>query len=245
MTARLLDLFCGVDMWYNSSCHSHAGARFVFSSNSRLSVSRSHDCDKHEKQQVGGSLIRGTMVAVICLNCGREFTAQRRTRKFCSCSCANRANWASEKYRNCRHCGNSFALKSAADANRKYCSQKCSKKAYQKQQQVWKFTHATELKEYFKVKTKESVESGKEKTRRQLSRLEAIRLLGGKCVVCEVTNPLWLHIDYKPTTRNLPFRHPRHLKYIREHLSDFRLLCANHHYELTLTGKIEGTEITQ
>ena len=25
----------------------------------------------------------------------------------------------------------------------------------------------------------------------------------------------------------------------------FRILCANHHYELTLTGKIEGTDIVQ
>jgi 5-methylcytosine-specific restriction endonuclease McrA len=48
-------------MWYNRSCHSHAGTRLCFSSKSRLSVPRSHDCDKREKQQVGGSLIRGTM----------------------------------------------------------------------------------------------------------------------------------------------------------------------------------------
>ena len=50
-----------VNLWYNRPCHSHAGARLRFSSKSRLSVTRSHDCDKHEKQQVGGSLIRGTM----------------------------------------------------------------------------------------------------------------------------------------------------------------------------------------
>jgi hypothetical protein len=31
-------------------------ARFVFSVTSRLSVRASHDCDKHEKRQVGGSL---------------------------------------------------------------------------------------------------------------------------------------------------------------------------------------------
>lgn len=32
-------------------------ARFVFSTNSRLSVRASLDCDKHEKQQVGGFLL--------------------------------------------------------------------------------------------------------------------------------------------------------------------------------------------
>jgi hypothetical protein len=76
-------------------------------------------------------------------------------------------------------------------------------------------------------------------------RLEEIRLLGGGCAVCGVTNPSWLHVDYIPTTNGKPYRHPRHLKYVREHLGDFRLLCANHHYELTLTGKIAGTTITQ
>lgn len=83
----------------------------------------------------------------------------------------------------------------------------------------------------------------RDKHRRE--RLEAIRLLGGKCVVCGAINPNWLHVDYVPTTNGKPYRHPRHLKYIREHLEDFRLLCANHHYELTLTGQIQGTEITQ
>ena len=76
-------------------------------------------------------------------------------------------------------------------------------------------------------------------------RSQAIALLGGGCVVCGVTNPNWLHIDYVPTTNGKPYRHPRHLKFIREHEADFRLLCANHHYELTLTGKIAGTPITQ
>jgi hypothetical protein len=38
---------------------------------------------------------------------------------------------------------------------------------------------------------------------------------------------------------------PRLLAYIRKNKDNFRLLCANHHYELTLTGMIEGTDITQ
>lgn len=77
------------------------------------------------------------------------------------------------------------------------------------------------------------------------NRAAIIDLLGGRCIVCGVANPNWLHVDFIPTTRNTPYRHPRHLKYVKEHLDLFRLLCANHHYELTLTRKIEGTDITQ
>lgn len=83
----------------------------------------------------------------------------------------------------------------------------------------------------------------REKARRE--RAESIRLLGGCCCVCGVTNPNWLHVDYVPTNKASPHRHPRHLAFIKRHLTDFRLLCANHHYELTLTGRIEGTDITQ
>lgn len=83
----------------------------------------------------------------------------------------------------------------------------------------------------------------KEKARRE--RMAIIQLLGGACVVCGVANPYWLHVDYIPTTRDLRYRHPRNVGYIRRNVKDFRLLCANHHYELTLTGRIEGTAITQ
>jgi hypothetical protein len=54
-----------------------------------------------------------------------------------------------------------------------------------------------------------------------------------------------LHVDYIPTMRGSKFRHPRHLRWVMDHIQDFRILCANHHYELTLTGQIEGTDITQ
>jgi len=76
-------------------------------------------------------------------------------------------------------------------------------------------------------------------------RLRILELLGGACVVCGATNPSWLHVDYIPTSRDLKYRHPRHYRYVADHVDDFRILCANHHYELTLTGRIEGTEITQ
>lgn len=49
------------DTWYNLSYHSHGESAFLFLSNSRLSVRVPRDCGKHEKQQVGGSLIGETM----------------------------------------------------------------------------------------------------------------------------------------------------------------------------------------
>jgi predicted nucleic acid-binding Zn ribbon protein len=180
-----------------------------------------------------------------CLYCGKEIEGQRRTLKYCSTRCAQRYLHGSAKERTCKVCGKVFKIEKYGDNNRRYCSQKCSKKSYAKQAGTWRIEHSDELKLYMHERNKREVESGKVKTRRQGDRLESIRLLGGKCIVCGATNPNWLHIDFIPTTRNLPFRHPRHLRYIREHLSEFRLLCANHHYELTLTGRIEGTDITQ
>jgi hypothetical protein len=72
-----------------------------------------------------------------------------------------------------------------------------------------------------------------------------VAMLGGRCVVCGVNNPLWLHVDYIAGSRGLKYRHPRHIAYVRDHQDEFRVLCANHHYELTLSGRIEGTNITQ
>ncbi len=72
-----------------------------------------------------------------------------------------------------------------------------------------------------------------------------IAMLGGACVVCGVTNPYWLHVDFIPTTRQSKYRHPRHYAWVSKNRELFRVLCANHHYELTLTGRIEGSDITQ
>ena len=183
------------------------------------------------------------MKTIICQNCGKSFQSQRKTRKFCSVSCANRSIWASSKTRECSLCGKSFPITSAKDANRKYCSQKCSKKANTKRVSSWMLEHPDAMKKYNQARVAKNPGAGKDKSRKD--RKEIIKLLGEKCIVCGVSNQNWLHVDYIETTRNKPYRHPRHLKYIREHLSGFRLLCANHHYELTLTGKIEGTDITQ
>jgi hypothetical protein len=181
---------------------------------------------------------------IICSYCGEKTTAQRKTKKYCSNTCASRHRRGFPKERKCKLCGNPFKLITRADANRQYCSQKCSKKANTKRIMDWNTKHLKERKQmYYENQKQKNPTIWQDKHRSE--RLEAIRLLGGKCVVCGVTNPNWLHLDYIPTTRGKSYRHPRHLAYIREHTNEFRLLCANHHYELTLTGRIEGSEITQ
>jgi hypothetical protein len=182
---------------------------------------------------------------ITCQHCGKVFDSQRRTRRFCSRACANRSVWAADKTRHCRQCGKPFPLRSAADANRRHCSQACAKKSVQKS--TLAFYERNPKADYMgQVNARRAIKNpGMWRDKHRSERAEAISLLGGGCVVCGVTNPNWLHVDYKPTTNGKPYRHPRHLKYIREHVEDFRLLCANHHYELTLTGKIAGTPITQ
>lgn len=182
-------------------------------------------------------------VPMTCGHCCKEFLARRKTRRFCSSACANRSEWASGKSRDCQHCGKPFPAKSAADANRRYCSRACAKASTQKKISTWHAEHPEASTQYRRTRLAKNPGYYREKARRE--RLESIRLLGGGCCVCGVTNPNWLHVDYIPTNKASPYRHPRHLAFVRRHLSDFRLLCANHHYELTLTGRIEGTEITQ
>lgn len=178
-----------------------------------------------------------------CLYCGKIVEAERPTKKYCSTKCASRYRNGYPKTRICLVCGTSFKVLTQGDCARKYCSDACSKKQYAKQIMNWKNEHPEKEKEYRKNRVSKNPGVWREKYR--LERIEIIKLLGSRCVVCGVSNQNWLHVDYIPTTRNKPYRHPRHLSYIKKHLSDFRLLCANHHYELTLTGKIEGSCITQ
>jgi hypothetical protein len=140
-------------------------------------------------------------------------------------------------------CGNYFQVLTRADANRRYCSQACSKLAHAKIVRDWRKNHPDSMDAYNVNRLKKNPKAWVEKW--QQERLEILALLGGKCIVCGVSNPFWLHVDYVPTTRGTPYRHPRNLGYIRRNKELFRLLCANHHYELTLTGSIEGTTITQ
>lgn len=108
---------------------------------------------------------------------------------------------------------------------------------------TWHRLHPERVKEYHRTSKVRRPYVWRD--RRRADRATILELLGGKCLVCGVVNPLWLHVDYIPTTKNERYRHSRTLKFTRENLTLFRILCANHHYELTLTGKIEGTDIVQ
>jgi len=178
-----------------------------------------------------------------CEYCGAEVEAQRKTKRFCSASCEQKQRRGFPKERSCRHCGKMFPVITRGDANRQHCSQACAKAHNAKSIALWQETHPDAVRQYNKNRIEKNPTVWQEKSRKE--RLDIIALLGGKCTVCEAENPNWLHVDYIPTTRGKPYRHPRHLRFVREHVNEFRLLCANHHYELTLTGKIEGTDITQ
>lgn len=146
----------------------------------------------------------------------------------------------SVKYKHkCRICKTIFYGRSID----KYCSDPCRKKAADKQRRYFKKTNPDKSKEYNTNRLKKNPNYWKDKARNE--RLEIIQKLGGKCCVCPINNPVWLHIDFIPTMRGTSLRHPRHKKWVLKNLKKFRLLCANHHYELTLTGKIKGTNITQ
>lgn len=183
------------------------------------------------------------MQTVTCQHCGTEFQSQRRTRKFCSTSCSSRAAWVVTKTRTCRHCGKDFIVTGAGDANRQYCSKQCAKKHNAKRIRDWQSEHPEMSSVYRQNQLAKN--PGYERKLADARRQKILALLGGACAVCGVTNPYWLHVDFIPTTRGEQYRHPRHYAYVSRHQELFRVLCANHHYELTLTGKIEGSGITQ
>lgn len=183
------------------------------------------------------------MKTIRCAYCGKEIRAERKTKKVCSTRCEQRLRLNLPKERQCLECGKVFQILKRGDNNRRYCSQACSKRAIQKS--TLKFYKQNPGYKNEVNKKRIAKNPGMWKDKHKNERLEAIKILGGGCIVCGVTNQNWIHIDYIPTTRGKPYRHPRHLKYIKEHVEDFRLLCANHHYELTLTGMIAGTTITQ
>jgi hypothetical protein len=180
--------------------------------------------------------------------CLKSLAGKRPDADYCSSECYDRRKrFAGAVARTCAalDCQNIFPLKDRSDANRKYCSDACAKRTYQKASVEWRTKRPGYMAEYNATRTAKNPGVWVEKSR--AARAEALELLGGKCSVpiCHVTNPHWLHIDFIPTTRGTPYRHSRGIAYLRKHLELFRLLCANHHYELTLTGKIEGSNITQ
>lgn len=184
------------------------------------------------------------MKTTTCLSCKTEIEFQRITKKFCSrkCSCRHRNGYP--RSRTCLECGSIFqVLTQQADANKKYCAERCSKRANNRIVKKWIGDHPDARKKYTKTRLEKFPGMWRDKARAE--RLESLRILGGACCVCGVKNPNWLHVDYVPTRRGKGGRHARHLAFVKRNLKDFRILCANHHYELTLTGKIKGTEITQ
>jgi hypothetical protein len=183
------------------------------------------------------------MTTITCLRCGTEVVTKRVTRKYCSVACANGSAYVTEKWRDCRHCGTSFRLVDRGDANRQHCSKECAKNHASKTVRAWHVAHPRAYGAYRANQMAKDPEY--ERKRWQQKRGRIIDLLGGRCIVCRVDNPYWLHVDFIPGSRDIQYRHPRHFKYVTEHIELFRLLCANHHYELTLTGSIEGTDITQ
>lgn len=125
------------------------------------------------------------------------------------------------------------------------CSIECRRQKDKLHQLNFNYRNPDKMKEYNRNRIKKDPDVWREKNRKE--RIEVIEKLGSKCCVeyCTTNNPLHLHVDYVPTMIGTGFRHPRHKKWILDNLKDFRLLCANHHYELTITGKIEHTNITQ
>jgi hypothetical protein len=180
-----------------------------------------------------------------CSQCGSPF-AGRSNKQFCSTKCYQR-HWYNRPpfpyERECRCCGVPFIVSARDDANRQYCGKACAKLAQRKGSIAWLRLHPEKPAEYGRNAKKKNTHVWRD--RRRKDRTTILELLGGKCIVCGTRNPAWLHVDYIPTSKNERHRHSRTLKFVLANIQQFRLLCANHHYELTLTGKIEGTDIVQ
>lgn len=142
----------------------------------------------------------------------------------------------------CVICGSQYK---AVSPLQKTCSIDCRSKHYAKLTKSFKERNPDVMKMYNRNRVSKNPNVWKEKQAKD--RIEIINALGGVCCVegCGASNPNCLHADYIPTMQGTGFRHPRHRKWVMDNIKDFRLLCANHHYELSITGMIEGTNITQ
>jgi predicted nucleic acid-binding Zn ribbon protein len=142
--------------------------------------------------------------------------------------------------RKCVICGHDYY---AVAPLQKTCSLPCRKILWEKNGHVFKERNPRKMQVYNATRLLKDPDTWSRKFKEE--RLVILQALGGKCIACDATNPNWLHVDYVPTMAGTGMRHPRHKKWVLDHISDFRILCANHHYELTITGKIEGTNIIQ
>lgn len=125
----------------------------------------------------------------------------------------------------------------------KTCSKECRKTKDRIARKEYHKNNPEKHREYNAKRLTKDPNAWKDKWTKE--RLDILDALGGVCIVCGNDNPYHLHVDYIPTMVGTGYRHPRHRRWVLDHLSDFRILCANHHYELTLSGKIKGTTITQ
>jgi len=140
----------------------------------------------------------------------------------------------------CVLCGKDYI---AVAPLQKTCSKECRKSKDKKALKEWNLRNPDKMKEYNKNRLAKDPDVWKKKYHKD--RAEIFDALGNKCIVCGHDNPLHFHVDYIPTMIGSGYRHPRHKKWILDHIEDFRILCANHHYELTCTGEIQGTDIKQ
>lgn len=182
-----------------------------------------------------------------CLQCSGPIPdGSRRDRKFCCTPCYSKYSSHRPSFpyeRNCKGCGVGFVVADRADANRQYCGKRCAKEASRKGSQTWHRLHPESSAATRKKRKKKDPHF--ERDKRRLDRAKILEMLGGGCVVCGTDNPSWLHVDYIPTCRDERHRHSRTLRFVSANVRLFRVLCANHHYELSITGKIEGTDIVQ
>lgn len=129
-------------------------------------------------------------------------------------------------------------------AVQKTCSEACRLVKYQGYSKKWAEEHPDATKKYTDNRLKRNPDTWRDKQDKE--RREILAALGGECIVCGNDNPWHLHVDYIPTMVGKGgYRHAKHKRFVLDHLSDFRIFCANHHYELSMSGKIEGTNITQ
>ena len=142
--------------------------------------------------------------------------------------------------RNCYYCGVEFEIDTSVigTLNRRYCCYAHSKMANLKRMRLWRQNNKETGKIYYERRTQKHPEVWKEKYYKR--RNELIEFLGGKCIVCNETNKLWLQIDYKIGSKGYGWRHPRNKMFILKNKDDFQILCANHHQEKTIRENYKG-----
>src|SRR5579885_1138453 len=119
-----------------------------------------------------------------CKKCGISVFGKRPDAQYCSDHCYNRRSTFPDKERHCKECGTVFPIVNLSDANRRYCSGACAKRATTKQVKQWTEDHPEAMREYNSNRVAKNPGAWIEKSKR--GRAESLKLLGGKCIVCGV-----------------------------------------------------------